>query len=80
MLSRGTRPQRITFTVAGSTLPLPTTASSLIGRDYSDPVDRVIDGADRFVLPGLFDIHSHPEHQPLYRGVRKGSMACATCT
>jgi cytosine/adenosine deaminase-related metal-dependent hydrolase len=23
------------------------------------------------VLPGLIDIHSHPEHEPLYRGVRE---------
>ncbi len=33
--------------------------------------DRVIDGRDRLVLPGLIDIHSHPEHEPLYCGVRE---------
>src|SRR5271169_5749789 len=42
-----------------------------VGRDYTGPVDRVIDGRDRLVLPGLIDIHSHPEHEPLYRGVRE---------
>jgi len=33
--------------------------------------ERVIDGKDRLILPGLIDIHSHPEHEPLYRGVRE---------
>ena len=42
-----------------------------IGRNYSGVADRVIDGADRLVLPGLIDIHSHPQHEPLYRGVRE---------
>ncbi|HMD64912.1 MAG TPA: amidohydrolase family protein [Stellaceae bacterium] len=43
----------------------------LVGRNYTGPADRVIDGKDRLVLPGLIDIHSHPEHEPLYRGVRE---------
>jgi 5-methylthioadenosine/S-adenosylhomocysteine deaminase len=42
-----------------------------VGRNYSGAADRVIDGKDRLVLPGLIDIHSHPEHEPLYRGVRE---------
>jgi cytosine/adenosine deaminase-related metal-dependent hydrolase len=42
-----------------------------VGRDYPAPADHVVDGADRLVLPGLIDIHSHPEHEPLYRGVRE---------
>ena len=42
-----------------------------VGRDYPEPADHVVDGADRLVLPGLIDIHSHPEHEPLYRGVRE---------
>ena len=42
-----------------------------IGPNYTGSADRVIDGADRMVLPGLIDIHSHPEHEPLYRGVRE---------
>jgi N-acetylglucosamine-6-phosphate deacetylase len=42
-----------------------------VGRNYPGVADRVIDGADRLILPGLIDIHSHPEHEPLYRGVRK---------
>ncbi|MBV9376778.1 MAG: amidohydrolase family protein [Alphaproteobacteria bacterium] len=42
-----------------------------IAPNYAGPADRVIDGTDRMVLPGLIDIHSHPEHEPLYRGVRE---------
>jgi cytosine/adenosine deaminase-related metal-dependent hydrolase len=42
-----------------------------VGRNYPGAADRVIDGKDRLVLPGLIDIHSHPGHEPLYRGVRE---------
>ena len=46
-----------------------------LGRDFDKsamgPADRVIDGSARLVLPGLIDIHSHPEHAPLYRGIRE---------
>ena len=44
---------------------------TFVGRDYSGPADRVVDGRERLVLPGLVNIHSHPEHEPLYRGVRE---------
>src|ERR1700730_1229834 len=44
---------------------------TFVGRNYPGAADRVIDGKDRLVLPGLIDIHSHPEHEPLYRGVRE---------
>ena len=44
---------------------------SFVGAKYAGAADRVIDGRDRLVLPGLIDIHSHPEHEPLYRGVRE---------
>jgi 5-methylthioadenosine/S-adenosylhomocysteine deaminase len=42
-----------------------------VGRDYQGPCDRVVDGSRRLVMPGLIDIHSHPEHEPSYRGVRE---------
>jgi 5-methylthioadenosine/S-adenosylhomocysteine deaminase len=42
-----------------------------VGPNYTGPADRVIDGTDRMVMPGLIDIHSHPEHEPLFRGVRE---------
>jgi 5-methylthioadenosine/S-adenosylhomocysteine deaminase len=44
---------------------------SFVGRNYPGAVDRVVDGSDRLVLPGLIDIHSHPEHEPLFRGMRE---------
>lgn len=42
-----------------------------MGRDYPGAAERMIDGKDRLVLPGLIDIHAHPQHEPLYRGVRE---------
>ena len=42
-----------------------------VGSNYPAAADQVIEGTDRLVLPGLIDIHSHPEHEPLYRGVRE---------
>jgi 5-methylthioadenosine/S-adenosylhomocysteine deaminase len=48
---------------------------SFLGRDFATSAlgaaDRVIDGRARLVMPGLIDIHSHPEHEPLYRGIRE---------
>jgi len=42
-----------------------------LGKGFTGEADRVIDGQDRMVMPGLIDIHSHPEHEPLYRGIRE---------
>jgi 5-methylthioadenosine/S-adenosylhomocysteine deaminase len=42
-----------------------------LGPDYAGTAERLIDGAGRAVLPGLINIHSHPEHEPLYRGIRE---------
>jgi 5-methylthioadenosine/S-adenosylhomocysteine deaminase len=42
-----------------------------LGPGYAGAADRVIDGANRAVIPGLVNIHSHPEHEPLYRGIRE---------
>jgi cytosine/adenosine deaminase-related metal-dependent hydrolase len=44
---------------------------AFIGRDFAGAAERTIDGSDRMVMPGLIDIHSHPEHEPLYRGIRE---------
>ncbi len=44
---------------------------TFVGRNYPGPTGRAIDGKDRLVLPGLIDIHSHPEHEPLFRGLRE---------
>lgn len=42
-----------------------------VGKNYAGPVDVSISGADRMVMPGLVNIHSHPEHEPAYRGIRE---------
>ena len=44
---------------------------AFIGRSFTGTADRTIDGSARLVMPGLIDIHSHPEHEPLYRGIRE---------
>ena len=42
-----------------------------LGKSYPGAADRVIDGAGLMVMPGLVDLHSHPHHEPLYRGIRE---------
>jgi 5-methylthioadenosine/S-adenosylhomocysteine deaminase len=42
-----------------------------VGKGYARPADRTIDGRKRMVMPGLVNLHSHPEHEPAYRGVRE---------
>jgi 5-methylthioadenosine/S-adenosylhomocysteine deaminase len=44
---------------------------TFLGRGFTGAADRTIDGSTRLVMPGLIDIHSHPEHEPLYRGIRE---------
>lgn len=42
-----------------------------VGRDYAGHADETIDGRDLMVMPGLVDIHSHPNTEPFYRGIRE---------
>lgn len=42
-----------------------------VGPDYRGAVDAMVDGRRRLVMPGLVDIHSHPGHEPAYRGIRE---------
>ena len=42
-----------------------------VGKHYAGAADVSIAGADRMVMPGLVNIHSHPEHEPAYRGIRE---------
>jgi 5-methylthioadenosine/S-adenosylhomocysteine deaminase len=44
---------------------------AFVGRGFAGTADRIIDGPNRLVLPGLIDLHSHPEHEPAYRGIRE---------
>lgn len=42
-----------------------------VGKHYAGAADVTVPGADRMVMPGLVNIHSHPEHEPAYRGIRE---------
>jgi 5-methylthioadenosine/S-adenosylhomocysteine deaminase len=42
-----------------------------VGKTFAGAADIAVDGRDAMVMPGLVDIHSHPEHEPLYRGIRE---------
>ena len=44
---------------------------AFIGPNYTGMAARTIDGKNRMVMPGLIDLHSHPHHEPLYRGIRE---------
>jgi 5-methylthioadenosine/S-adenosylhomocysteine deaminase len=44
---------------------------TFLGRGFTGAPDRTINGSARLVMPGLINIHSHPEHEPLYRGMRE---------
>lgn len=39
-----------------------------VGGPYAGRVDTEIDGRDRFVFPGLVDVHCHPSAQAIFRG------------
>lgn len=42
-----------------------------VGQNYDGPSDVVVDGANRMIMPGLVNVHSHPSHEPAYRGIRE---------
>jgi 5-methylthioadenosine/S-adenosylhomocysteine deaminase len=42
-----------------------------LGKGFTETADRIIDGGRLMVIPGLIDIHAHPHHEPLYRGIRE---------
>ena len=42
-----------------------------VGPDFSGTADEVVEGSGLMVMPGLVDIHSHPQHEPSYRGLRE---------
>lgn len=42
---------------------------AFVGRNYSGPAEREIDGRGLLVMPGLVDIHSHPSEEPLNKGL-----------
>jgi cytosine/adenosine deaminase-related metal-dependent hydrolase len=40
-----------------------------VGRGWAGTADRVIDGQNRLVLPGLIDLHAHPSLEPAGKGM-----------
>ncbi len=44
---------------------------SHVGPGYAGAADETIDGRDLMVMPGLVNIHSHPNTEPFYRGIRE---------
>jgi cytosine/adenosine deaminase-related metal-dependent hydrolase len=42
-----------------------------VGPNFTGDSDTTIDGRRRMVMPGFVDIHSHPGHEPAYRGIRE---------
>jgi 5-methylthioadenosine/S-adenosylhomocysteine deaminase len=42
-----------------------------VGSGYRGRADITIDGRGRMVMPGFVNIHSHPGHEPAYRGIRE---------
>lgn len=42
-----------------------------VGPKYEGVADTKIDGRSIMVMPGLVDIHAHPQHEPSYRGIRE---------
>ncbi len=40
-----------------------------VGKDYRGPVSQAIDASDRMIIPGFIDIHSHPGHEPGWKGM-----------
>jgi len=42
---------------------------TFVGKGYAGPATKEIDVRDRFVLPGLVNIHTHPTSEPLRKGI-----------
>jgi len=42
-----------------------------VGPGFAGQADEIVDGRGRMVMPGLVNIHAHPSHEPVYRGIRE---------
>lgn len=42
---------------------------TFVGSGFEGPAEVVVDGRDRFVMPGLIDLHSNLAEEPLGKGV-----------
>jgi cytosine/adenosine deaminase-related metal-dependent hydrolase len=41
------------------------------GPGFAGPADVEVDGRALFVIPGLVNVHTHPAHEPAYKGIRE---------
>src|SRR6476620_7788363 len=46
-------------------------ALTFVGPGYRGAADETIDGRGLMVMPGLVDVHSHPQIEAAYRGIRE---------
>jgi N-acyl-D-aspartate/D-glutamate deacylase len=46
-------------------------ALTFVGRGYRGACDEIVDGRGLMVMPGLIDVHSHPNHEASDRGIRE---------
>src|SRR5262245_49001262 len=44
---------------------------TFVGRGYAGRADEIIEGRGLMVMPGLIDVHSHPNLEASYRGIRE---------
>jgi 5-methylthioadenosine/S-adenosylhomocysteine deaminase len=44
---------------------------TFVGKNYPGRADETIDGRHLMVMPGLVDIHAHPNLEAIYRGIRE---------
>jgi cytosine/adenosine deaminase-related metal-dependent hydrolase len=42
-----------------------------VGKAYPEKADAEVDGRGLMVMPGLVNVHSHPGHENIYRGIRE---------
>lgn len=48
---------------------------TFVGKHYEGPADKVIEGRDRLVTPGLVNLHSHPSSEPLRKGITDETLS-----
>jgi len=44
---------------------------TFVGPGYRGHADEIVEGRGTMVMPGLVDVHSHPTHEAIYRGIRE---------
>ncbi len=42
-----------------------------VGPNFAGSADVTLDGSSLMVMPGFVNVHSHPQHEPSYRGIRE---------